>query len=140
MAFLVFFSSIGLSIDMHFCQGHLKSISFIGDAADCYEVTGNNEQKSCQMSKRQLIQKTGCSINKKDCCHNRHLLVQASLTSTNQSSQFILNDNSFQYILIAPVSLIDDAIFFNKDILAACQYKPPLILRDIPVLIQSFLL
>ena len=140
MAFLVFFSSIGLSIDMHFCQGHLKSISFIGDAPDCYEVIGNKEQKSCQMSKRQATTKTDCSIDKEDCCQNRQLLAQADLTSTSQSSQFLLNHNNFQYFSIAPVLLVDDSIFLNKAILAVFQYKPPLILQDIPILIQSFLL
>ena len=140
MAFLVFFSSIGFSIDMHFCQGHLKSISFIGDAADCYGAKGDNSQKSCQMSKRQVTKKMDCSLDKKDCCHNRHLLAQADLTSTNQSGQFILNHNSFQYISIVPVSLVEDTIFLTTDILSVFQYKPPLILKDIPVFIQSFLL
>lgn len=140
MAFLVFFSSIGLSIDMHFCQGHLKSISFIGDATDCYGAKGNSQQKSSQMSKRQATKKMGCSIDKEDCCHNRHLLAQADFTSTHQSSQFILNHNSFQYISIIPILLVYDTIFLNTDILSVFQYKPPLVLKDIPVFIQSFLL
>jgi len=140
MAFLVFFSSIGLSIDMHFCQGHLKSISFIGDATDCYGAKGNNPQKSCQMSKRQVTKKMDCSIDKEDCCHNRQLLAQANLTSTNTSGQFILNYIDFQYISIIPVLLVYDTIFLNTDILSVFQYKPPLVLKDIPVFIQSFLL
>ena len=140
MAFLVFFSSIGLSIDMHFCQGHLKSISFIGDAADCYGAKGDSQQECCQMSKRQATTKMGCSIDKEDCCQNRQLLAQADLISTSQSSQFLLNHNSFQYISIVPVSLVEDTIFLTTDILSVFQYKPPLILKDIPVFIQSFLL
>ena len=38
MAFLMFFTSVGFTVDMHYCQGKLKTFNFFGKAKSCHEV------------------------------------------------------------------------------------------------------
>ena len=35
MAFLMFSSSIGFSMDVHFCENQIESVNFFGDAEPC---------------------------------------------------------------------------------------------------------
>ena len=46
MAFLMFSSSIGFSMDIHYCGDELKSFSFFGDAEACEMMQPKQEKKS----------------------------------------------------------------------------------------------
>lgn len=136
----MFFTSVGFSIDMHFCQGHLQSISFLGSAEDCYGSTSNNQQKSCLVSKKENPKKTECALDKKDCCHNKNRVFQASLTASNPSGQLVGDwNNLYDYIIIL-ILLPYDSYLPNQYIVKNFSYPPPLLYRNIPILIQSFLL
>jgi len=45
LAFLLGFTSVGYSIDLHFCQGHLKSVALIGKAKSCHEMEDDSIQQ-----------------------------------------------------------------------------------------------
>ena len=47
MAMILFLSSVGVALDTHVCQDKLKSISFLGEAKNCYELAGYSV-KSCE--------------------------------------------------------------------------------------------
>ena len=38
LAFLMFFTSTGFAINVHYCQGELKSFSFFGKSKTCNEM------------------------------------------------------------------------------------------------------
>ena len=46
MAFLMFFTSVGFSVDIHYCKGDLKSFSLIGEASACHQT-----KKTCPRHK-----------------------------------------------------------------------------------------
>jgi len=138
MALLMFLTSTGLSIDMHFCGDHLKSFNLFGKAKNCYELAGVQPTK-CDVPQKAQTTNTGCSMSKKSCCHNQSLSLQADLEVDAEQGDFLISAQ-LQHFVVAFVAtfLQDQRIEPRKNYYS--PYKPPLIARDIPVLIQSFLL
>lgn len=136
MAILILVSSIGFTIDQHFCGGQLKSFSLIGKAKDCYELATGEKQLSCP--NHNIDSFKGLSISKKRCCENRTEHFQSD-TEVPSSISNILNVDTQQFI-VAYIS-----VFITRSLLIPLNgvhlsYKPPIIYSDIPILIQSFLL
>ena len=141
MAFLMFFTSAGFTMDMHFCGGELKSISLFGKAKTCHDIVGENEtpMKNCPHHKKMMVEKKGCSEDK-DCCSNETLVLQADQDQKVQTNDFVVNKQLKQFV-IAFVAVFFAADFdLQRDTANFAHYKPPLIQRDIPVLNQTFLL
>lgn len=139
LAFLVFTTSAGFSIDMHFCQHQLKSISFFGKAKTCHEKSQAAPMKNCPHHSKVVTEKEGCTEDK-DCCNNKTLHFQSDQDQQVQTSDFLIN-KQFQKFAIAYVAVffVNDSSI-ESDASTYAQYKPPLISRDIPVLFESFLL
>jgi len=135
------FTSLGFTLDMHYCQDQLKSTSLFGKAETCYEMAGLNPVKKCSPKLMQEAQNEGQSIHQKDCCHNSTLHFQADQNQdiktivdvelTSQAKQFI---TAYVAVFYAPSTLI------QCDQLSFAGYSPPLISRDYSVLFQSFLI
>ncbi len=132
MAFLILFSSSGLTMDMHFCQGHLKRINLFGKAKTCAEVV-----KSCCHAK---ALKTTCAINDdhEGCCNNSEVLLDMDIESTAIVSPDISNDNIIW--LKAYVSIFFKIIFRSGyDTYTDYAYLPPPDLKqNTVVLFQNF--
>ena len=69
MAFLMFFSSVGFAMDMHYCGGKIKSISFFGKAKNCHEMVGESDTpiKNCPHHKKMMADEKSC-FEDKNCC------------------------------------------------------------------------
>ena len=137
LAFLMFLTSTGLSIDMHFCGNHLKSFSLTGKAKNCFELA---KSSTCPKHKKEVATaNVECEMSKKDCCHNKTLNLQADLTPDLPANDFLISPQLDRFIIAYVAVFID-----NKPETVAkpsfAHYKPPLIPRDIPVLVQSFLI
>jgi hypothetical protein len=137
MAFLVLFSSVGFSMDLHYCQGELKSFSLIGKAKSCHEMAKKvfcpHHQKMMTMSDE------GCEKDQKDCCNNEKLFFQLDQDQQIQNLDLVLSQQLKQFI-VAYLSVILEMSIIKNEAIPYAQYKPPLIQKDIHVLIQSFLL
>ena len=111
LALLVFFSSAGIVLPKHHCQ-----------------LKAQNESLSCA--------DTGCQ---KGCCSTELQYFQLDQDQSIPSLDNGLN-STVNYFFVATVNAFiivhegrqHEQLFFN--------YKPPPLLRDIPVLVQSFLL
>ena len=138
MALLVFSTSVGFSIDMHFCQGQLKSTSIFGKAKNCHEMA---KMAICphHQKKMEAMDDESCKEDQKDCCNSKTILVQSDDDKQFQNSNLSLTNNQQQF-LFAYV----ESFHFNQPIIATYSeneyYKPPLIQRNLPVLFQSFLI
>lgn len=154
MALLLFTSSVGFSIDIHYCQGELKSLSFLGEAESCHDRReAVSTEKGCSAHQKKNAQKKGCSahqkigqenkkcsIAEKDCCENKTMYFQANLDEQVKASIFVDNA-SLEYFVAAFVStFVANDFSIESEMASYSNYKPPLIARDIPVLIESFLL
>ncbi len=138
---LMFFTSLGINMDMHFCQNNLKSISFFGEAPNCHELALN--KKSCHSGT-----KSSCSANtadaakkscKKDCCNNKSQLIKYE--GDLIVSQISIPDfQTFQFIIVPIVKFLFDNVTNISQNNKYQNYKPPLLNINIPVFVQSFLL
>ena len=125
LAFLVLVSSSSFMVTMHFCGGHVQSFSLIEKAAPCVlEV----EQAPCH--KRMAIKKSTCCDDKEVAFEGKNFSNKVHSLSPNTS------------LSIAVLPLIIEVVQINTARIASNHnsYKPPIVDRDIPVLIQSFLI
>ncbi len=136
LAFLMFFTSAGLSIDMHFCQDSFKSFSLIGKAKNCHELA---QTSTCKHHKVPAQEETGEKTDKKDCCENRTVTLDSDQDQQIQTIDFTLTKEIKQFVTAYIYAFHQDKITEEESISFAL-YRPPLIQRDIPILIQSFLL
>ena len=130
MAILLFCSSVGFSVDFHYCKGELKSFSLIGSAKTCHDIN-----KVCPRHSTS----TPSLEKEKNCCTNKTLIVD------NIDQDFtIIQAISFVDIeivtLATPIPIFTIQDLSDHHIPQFEQYKPPLPKEDFPILFQSFLL
>ena len=139
LCFLMVFSSIGLSIDIHICQGSIKSVSFFGNKATCEMMKNDAKNKSfhCKMSKSKHCAKMG-SKKQKDCCHNEKIEVKkVENISASSFKSFVSNEITIiSFLLLPEYQNKKNLIVYNFR-----NYKPPLISKtDVFIEFQTFLI
>ena len=135
MTVLLLISSSGISMDVHFCQGDFKRANLFGKAKTCAEVAEcGTKTQTCSGSARI------CSSNgdHKDCCKNE--LIQLDFDFDSGEAQINnLQDIDIKFVaIIAPITNHYHRTRFQ--IYNLSKYIPPLLIKNIPVFIQSFLL
>jgi hypothetical protein len=139
MAFLMFTSSIGFSMDIHFCGGKLESFSFFGDAEACEMMKAKQEKEShscCESPKKEIKPCHNKEFAKGNCCHNESFVIDNG--GELETSDFSLEQ--FQQVLVAVIVLFPNVNLFKT---ASKQshytyYNPPPIIKDISILHQVF--
>lgn len=140
MAFLMFSSSIGFSMDMHYCGDELKSFSFFGEAEACEMMHPKQEKKCnhscCKSSKKEIKSCHNSGITKGNCCHNERFVIDNG--GELEIAHFSLEQ--FQQVLVAVIVFFPNVKLFkttSKQVNYTC-YNPPPLLKDIPILHQVF--
>jgi hypothetical protein len=126
-------------MDMHFCGGKLKTFNLIGKAKTCQDMADSKLQQSCVHHKKTAAQKKNNAIQKKACCAHKTLHCQTNEISKIDKAELVLTP-PLQLFLKAYAIVFLSVSPIAQDTLGFTNYKPPLIFKDIPVLIQSFLL
>ena len=140
MALLLFVTSAGFTVDLHYCQGKLKSFSFLGKAKSCHELKMvDSAMKNCPHHQKMMQDKMGCSEDK-NCCSNKTKHFKSDQDQQIQTFDFVAGKQFTQFLIAYAISLSDKPSVFQEESNDFARYKPPLILRDIPVVHQSFLL
>lgn len=141
MAFMLLLSSTGFSIDLHFCQGDIKSFSLFGTAESCHAKAEKNhcqqKKSTCHFAKSTMEVADGCE---KNCCSNKNMVVDPDMDTQKVTSEQLSETNiSFLSAFVAAF-YVDQSCDLAKLIIPHLNYIPPLLDQDIPVLVQSFLL
>lgn len=140
MAVLMFSSSIGLSMDIHFCGNELKSFSFFGEAKACQMEQVKQETESshacCAATKKEIKSCHSKEMTNGNCCHNESLVL-------DNAGEFDTSDFyavQFQQILITVLVFSPNfQIFENANAaLNYAHYNPPPLIEDISILHQVF--
>lgn len=140
MALLMFATSMSFAIDMHYCGGELKNFSLFGKAKVCHEIEdADKPMKNCPHHKKMMEDKQEVLAKKKNCCENKTLHFQADEDLDVQIIDFSVSKEEQSPVSACEVSFPKLA-HMEREIPAFTLYKPPLIPKDIPTLIQSFLL
>jgi len=144
LTFLMLFSSIGFSMDVHFCNEGLGSVSFFGKADECADVIedeelthdccGSHEVEKSHCEKTS----TDCEIGDEDCCHNESFTFQTMHDASHSNSLEIANiDLTFVTIFIFNHFHLFEGESTVEDFF---YYSSPPIVNDVTVLHQVFLI
>ena len=122
---------MSFTINMHLCMGRVMAIALFEKADPCMmempaEVP-DHATKNC----------TPHEIRAKSCCEDTSVVVEAQ-KELSQTSSIALPEHPFVAVLSAVVLFH----FSNEPALVShfTYYSPPPIERDIPVLVQAFLI
>lgn len=136
------FSSIGFSLDVHFCRGEIESIGLF-EASPCEMESMNklqdlSELPPCHRKKLDENENSTSNdgFNQGKCCHNENFDYEVNSDFEPLSTQQI---ELTQISAVIIYTAIDLNLFQPKEQLEFFQnYKPPLIDEDISVLHQVF--
>jgi len=136
MAFLLLVTSSGISMDVHFCQGHFKRANIFDKAKSCAEVNAclikcGKKVSSCSADK-------GCSSDgdHKGCCHNESFDFDLEFDSIEIIPDVNI-ENSLSSIYTG-YSFIEHHIIPSSRCLKFINYIPPPPEKDIAILFQVF--
>jgi hypothetical protein len=137
---MMLFASVGYAVDFHYCQGNLKSFSFAGKAASCHNAVADKSVKTCPFHSADQLANSGISLEKTACCQNETLQFHSDIDQNLNTSQVSPEHQDVPSVfIISHTDAYKSSSIIHKKLKFLC-YKPPSIVADIPVLIQSFLL
>lgn len=139
LAFLMLMTSVSFAVDMHYCNGQLKSVSLLGKAKTCHEKAMANKKVTCPHHQKMQKQSNGDEMDKDDCCKNKTILIQADNDRT-KSDLALPTFQQLQQFAIAYILVFHAKITTDKQSIQEFSYLPPFISRDIYVLSEAFLL
>jgi hypothetical protein len=126
MAFVVVFSTMSFSISEHYCGDHLVDSALFSKA------------ESCGMEMENPAPTKDCSVKKDNCCSDVVKQVEGQsdlkITSTDISFEQQIFVASFFY---SYVNLFEG---LENNIIPFKNYSPPLIVTDIQVLDEAYLI
>jgi len=126
MAFVVLFSTMSFTVDMHYCGDTLVSTAVFKDA------------KTCGMEMKKEAPVSGCSITKKDCCADKQLLLEGQEELKVSFDTLTINHQVFVASLVQTyISLFEG---FDDAITIFSEYPPPPLVRQIYKLDETYLI
>ena len=126
MAFVVLFSTMSFTVSEHYCGSHLVSIGVFSKAT------------SCGMEKEIPSAINGCNIQNKDCCKDVVKQFKSQQVLKNNFSE--LNFNQQLFVTAFTYSYLNLFEGLENNIIPFKDYSPPLLVFDIHVLDQVFII
>ncbi|NEM98475.1 HYC_CC_PP family protein [Pontibacter burrus] len=132
LTLLVLVTSTGLSVGLHFCAGDIRDLSFLGQAAECPMEQQKEALPACH--------KPADTSTDEDCCNDHKLVIERQDNISDSKSIQLTKLPDYQFLAIVHAVVLQ--LYFPKVTLkpAYALYTSPPVVRDIPVLVQSFLL
>ncbi|GAA4438629.1 hypothetical protein GCM10023188_34280 [Pontibacter saemangeumensis] len=132
LTLLVLVSSTGMAVGMHICGGELRDVTFFGAEADCPMEKPAEELPPCHAPQQ--------DADDDACCEDHQVLVERLDVAAKHKAISLHKLHDIK--LIAAVQAVILQLFapeaaFNP---TYAFYESPPLARDIPVLVQSFLL
>jgi hypothetical protein len=132
LAFLLLISTSGFMVSKHFCQGELKSIALLVQATPCHQ---NKAMKHCPMH---AASDQNGEQESKGCCDTENDFVKAE----NEQLATEMEPHLIDYpVLLAVLAVLVGLEVVEEDAKTRqfLTYKPPLLVCDLPVRLQTFL-
>jgi len=125
MAFVVLFSTMSFTVDMHFCGGELMDTAIF------------HKLKTCAMEMQKPSDEV-CSIKKSDCCSDK----QVVLDGQNELQQTFYKISFEQKVFLASFIHSYSNLFevSNNTIPSFEEYKPPLVTKQIFKFDETYLI
>lgn len=135
LTLLVLVSSTGFAVGKHLCAGELRSISLYGLAKACPMEQPKQETPPCHdTAHEETPQKDN------NCCEDETLLIDALEHTTNAKAAIHNHVPDLKFVAAFSLTLAHLLASEATPVTSYIPYSPPPLARDIPVLVQSFLL
>ncbi len=130
LAFILLFSSTGMAMDMHYCNGNLKSISLFGTAKSCHT---KSNVPPCHMAQQKA------QDQHEGCCENQQVVIEKGQFDATAPQHTALEGISLEFIYaIVAVFVIPQDIAKKAEYIP--HFKPPLPKRNQQAHLQTFLI
>ena len=142
LALLILGTSMGLTINKHYCQNQLKGMSVFFEPPNCHDLLQSQSKKIKGCKHHQKAAKPTCKHAKKDdtkgCCNNEseYFHLEENLVQPSISQDITPN---FEWTAILHFNFDFSYISYNHTNTKFQHYSPPLLCRNITLLVQSFL-
>lgn len=132
LALLLLISSSGLVLSQHFCRGELKSTALFVEASSCHSKAVRKHCPHHPPAQKESEPKKGCCDTTTDFLQldGEQLATDCSIPSLEAP------------LMLAVLRVVSDVFILettNSKITHYLNYKPPLLVRDLPVSLQTFL-
>lgn len=125
MAFVVLFSTMSFTMNMHYCGGTLVETAIFQKAKGC----------GMEMDKPST---EGCSIAKKSCCDDKQLAIEGQDELQLQFDKITFEQQVFIASFVYTYINLFEGI--EKNVSAYEEYKPPLVIRRIYKIDETYLI
>lgn len=130
MAFMVLFSTMSFSLDMHYCGDHLVDFSFTQKVDTCLmKAEMSKTSTSCSMMDMKM---------EMDCCSDVEVVFEGQEELKISFDQFSFEQQMFVATFI--FTYINRFWGVDENIIPFKDYAPPPLIRDVQVLHQTFLI
>ena len=126
MALLVLVSTVSFTVEKHFCGSMLMDMAIMHKAEACaMEIA---------------LAKRGCDTEaeKPGCCSDEHIVIQGQDDLKMSWEKIFLDDH--QFLISFTYSYLQSFEDYSRTRVTFDDYAPPLIIRDIQLLNESFLI
>ncbi|WP_299826552.1 hypothetical protein [uncultured Pontibacter sp.] len=132
LTLLVLVSSTGMAVGMHICDGELRDITFFGAEADCPMEKEKEVIPPCHAPKQ--------DADDKACCEDHQVIVERQDVAAKHKVLSLSKLQDLQLMAVVK-AVVFQFYTSDKDLKPTyALYESPPLARDIPVLVQSFLL
>lgn len=127
-------------MDMHLCQGKMKTFNFAGKAKNCHDMAANVGSAHCKkkLTACHSTENSSDSSCEKECCSQQSLVSQLDTDAVAVVVDYKV-DKTLYFAAAFALSIHSAGNEYALNSLSIVYIPPPL-WRDIPILIQSFLL
>jgi hypothetical protein len=122
MAIVVLFSTMSFTIDMHYCGDTLVDSAIF------------HEAETCGMEMQKYTPSSDCNITKIDCCSDEQLVIDGQDELKISFDTLTFEQQSFVYSYI---NLFEG---FQENVTLYRDYSPPLVIRQIYKLDETYLI
>ncbi|WP_166961715.1 MULTISPECIES: HYC_CC_PP family protein [Yeosuana] len=128
LAALILLTTSSFRVNIHYCDNELVSMAFFGKAKVCEDYIEKNDfsVKNCS------------ALHEKDCCDSQTIVKQAdNVFETSKSElriQTIVFLNTFYYTY---QNLFAEK---EKNLVPFDNYRPPLLTKDVQILLETYLI
>ena len=132
LSFMVYYLglSLGLSINLHYCEGKVASIAFLTEKASCSKH--DNSCESICKSEQSTIINHCLRLNKQQCCVNKNLYLHFESTPVVPVFNPDFNAKVIElYASIKVIRVINTATLSSEapfDFIESESYPPPFLL------------
>jgi hypothetical protein len=140
LAIMILLSSIGITLDFHYCSGQLKTFSLNGTAQTCHEKSLKKNGHGCPHHQKKAKEASLNEDESRNCCSNKTLKIeQDDAKDIHSTSSFAIKDQLVKAWSIS-VFIVEKSTNLSIEKPKNFLYKPPPLSRDIYALCETFLL